>query len=108
MPLCVYGHSRFFLCCLEEEWKIHYSLVGKVSPSLLFFKSLGDECDISRNAEEGMPARKAEMRKDYSKMRMRFLIYSSGEKFVAFRIFKNFVAAEGPVLSSCIPKIPTH
>lgn len=48
------------------------------------------------------------MRKDFSKMRMRFLIYRSGEKFVAFRIFKDFVAAEGRVLSSCIPEISTH
>lgn len=104
----MYGHSRLFLCCLEEEWKIYYSLVGKVSPSLLFFKSLGDECDISRNVEERMPVRKAEMWQGFSKMRMRLLKYRSGEKSVAFRIFKDFVAAERPVLSSCIPGMPTH
>lgn len=86
---------------LQPSWQ------GLTTP-FIFFKFLGDECVISRNVEEMMPARKAEMRQDFSKMRMRLLIYRSGEKFVAFRIFKDFVAAERPVLSSCVPGMPTH
>lgn len=25
LPLHMYGHSRHFLCCLEEEWRIYHS-----------------------------------------------------------------------------------